>query len=273
MADQCRSTGLADRGPGRLACASCQGSAKLAQTWGVGLTGESVLLELFSGMGKISRAFVDLGGKACRVDWSPKVEADLHVDVASLTVDDVVSLCGRIPDAVWASPQCTSYSVASTRHRTLDEWLQPKTDLAAQDDAVNLAMWALIDELTEAGMKYYFVENPMGRMRHMGFVRRRPRWTVTYCTYGGRGNAAGHEDEHLRKPTDIWTNHPNPQFLPPCSLLYPPHDHGRFDLARKRDYLSRGEMPAALVDHIARLAASIPLHIEPPLAPTLWEWA
>ena len=33
-----------------------------------------------------------------------------------------------------------------------------------------------------------------------------PRYTVTYCQYG----------EERMKPTDIWTNHPNPKFKPPC---------------------------------------------------------
>ena len=32
------------------------------------------------------------------------------------------------------------------------------------------------------------------------------RYTVTYCQYG----------DTRMKPTDIWTNHPNPQFVPRC---------------------------------------------------------
>ena len=33
-----------------------------------------------------------------------------------------------------------------------------------------------------------------------------PRYTVTYCQYG----------DIRMKPTDIWTNHPHPQFKPMC---------------------------------------------------------
>ena len=40
----------------------------------------------------------------------------------------------------------------------------------------------------------------------MDFMRNLPRHTVTYCQYG----------DTRMKPTDIWTNHPNPDFLPPC---------------------------------------------------------
>ena len=41
----------------------------------------------------------------------------------------------------------------------------------------------------------------------MNWMKGLPRYTVTYCKYG----------DTRMKPTDIWTNHPNPQFLPPCN--------------------------------------------------------
>lgn len=40
----------------------------------------------------------------------------------------------------------------------------------------------------------------------MDFMRGFPRYTVTYCQYGST----------RMKPTDIWTNHPDPKFKPPC---------------------------------------------------------
>lgn len=54
--------------------------------------------------------------------------------------------------------------------------------------------------------KYYFIENPRGGMRKMDFMQDLPRYTVTYCQYG---------DKRM-KPTDIWTNHPSPNFKPMC---------------------------------------------------------
>lgn len=216
-----------------------------------------ILLELFSGMGNISKSWVDNGGVAYRVDWSLKVEAELHADVSKLTVEDVVKLCGGVPDVIWASPQCTTYSIATHRHRTVKEGLVPKTELALHDDQVNIALWKLIDELVALGTKYYFVENPRGRMRHMPFVQGRPRHTITYCSYGTKGNANGYTDLYVMKPTDIWTNHPTPQFLKQCTVVNPPHKHGELGLAHKRDYLSRGEMPLKLTNHIAERAMAI----------------
>lgn len=40
----------------------------------------------------------------------------------------------------------------------------------------------------------------------MNFMQNIPRYTVTYCQYG----------DNRMKPTDIFTNHLNPQFKPMC---------------------------------------------------------
>jgi len=106
----------------------------------------------------------------------------------------------------------------------------------------NVKMWGLIDHLLLHGTKYYFVENPRGRMRHMPFVEGRKRYGITYCSYG----------RPSMKPTDIWTNHKEPGFLPFCKGG---HKHADWSSEVKRDYLSRGEMPIDLCNHIASVAA------------------
>jgi len=208
------------------------------------------LLELFSGQGSISATFKERGHQAYRVDWSEKVEAELHADIGALTIEDIIKLCDGVPDVVWASPQCTTYSIATHRHRTLDEGLNPKTHTAEQDDLINVAMWVLIDQLIEAGTRYYFVENPRGRMRHMPFVQGRMRHTVSYCSYGRKGNANGYKDVYINKPTDIWTNHDWPGFNPVCGYSRTGHEHGNSKYASKRDYLSRGEIPKDLIHYL-----------------------
>lgn len=202
-----------------------------------------IILELFSGNGDISNAFRNRGHEVYRVDWSEKVEAELHADVNTLSTSDIIKLCGGIPDIIWASPDCTTYSIATHRHRTLQEGLLPKTDYAAQCDITNRYMWQLLDAMLVLGTKYYFVENPRGRMRHMDFVKHRKRYSITYCSYG----------RPSMKPTDIWTNHPNPNFLPFCKGG---HIHADWSTDVKRDYLSRGEMPTKLCDHIAKVCES-----------------
>lgn len=68
-------------------------------------------------------------------------------------------------------------------------------------------MIKLIDDLLEINPNLiYFIENPRGGMRKMNFIKDKPRYTVGYCSYG----------DTRQKPTDLWTNHPNPKFKPLC---------------------------------------------------------
>ena len=106
---------------------------------------------------------------------------------------------------------------------------------------VNVSLWHLIDELVRRGTKYYFVENPRGRMRHMPFVENRPRYTATYCMYGRKDNGKA-----TMKPTDIWTNYPD------LSLKFcdKSHIHSKQNSDVGRDYLSRGAIPLPFCEAI-----------------------
>lgn len=209
-----------------------------------------VLLELFSGNGDISKAFEKRGWKTIRVDWSKEIIADYHADVSKLSVDDVVEMCGGVPDVIWASPQCTTYSIATHKHRTVKEGLVPKTGEARYDDHVNVKMWELIEGLLNQGTKYYFVENPRGRMRHMNFVKDKPRYTISYCSYG----------RDIMKPTDIWTNHEATDFKPMCRKmdgschLSTDDAQSSYNKGGKDRYLLRGKMPDDLCSHIANIS-------------------
>lgn len=105
------------------------------------------------------------------------------------------------------SPDCTTFSVAGiSHHRRKNKEtgnLDPISEYATFCDRVDQHCIDLINELKP---KYYFIENPRGGMRKMSWMQGLPRYTVTYCQYG----------EERMKPTDIWTNHPNPKFKPPC---------------------------------------------------------
>ena len=165
------------------------------------------VLELFAGTRSIGKAFERRGHQVFSVEWNKDFEnIDLYADIGQLTVDDIISLCGGVPDVIWASPDCTTYSIAAIScHRKYDDYgnLLPVSDYAKFCDKVNSHVIGLIKELKP---KFYFIENPRGGLRKMWFMQGIPRYTVTYCKYG----------DNRMKPTDIFTNHPNPQFLPPC---------------------------------------------------------
>ena len=137
------------------------------------------ILELFCGTKSISNAFSKRGHNVYTVDWNAQFSPSLVADIGSLTVGDVLKLCGGVPDVIWASPDCTTYSVAaiSKHRRKQGDSLVPISEYAKKCDEINKHLISLIQELNP---KYYFIENPVGGLRKMDFMQGIPRYTVTY---------------------------------------------------------------------------------------------
>ena len=175
------------------------------------------VLELFAGERCIGKAFEEKGHEVYSIEWD-KSHDNINWCVVIGTIDaiDIISRFG-IPDVIWASPDCTSYSIAAISHHRKKEAngnLAPVSDYAKFCDEVNQHVLYLINELQcYKPDLVYFIENPRGGMRKMNFMKDLPRYTLTYCQYG---------DERM-KPTDIWTNYPNPKFKPMCKNGDPCH--------------------------------------------------
>ena len=202
------------------------------------------VLELFAGTRSIGRAFEARGHEVFSVEWDKKfTDIDLYKDILTLTVDEVLEKFGR-PDVIWASPDCTSYSIAAiSHHRKQDENgnLSPVSDYAKFCDRVNQHVLNIMLALSP---RYWFIENPRGGLRKMDFMSGLPRYTVTYCKYG----------DTRMKPTDIWTNHPDPKFLPMCHNGDPCHTSAprgaKTGTQGLKGSVERSRIPAALCDHI-----------------------
>lgn len=76
------------------------------------------VLELFAGTRSIGVAFEKAGHRVFSVDWDRGFEGiDLYQDISTLTASDILTAFGH-PDIIWASPDCSTYSVAAiSRHR------------------------------------------------------------------------------------------------------------------------------------------------------------
>ena len=203
------------------------------------------VLELFAGTRSIGKAFEERGHEVYSVEWDKNfTDIDLYADIGTLKAEDILKDFGR-PDVIWASPDCTTFSIAAiSHHRRKDPVtgnLDPVSDYAKFCDQVDTHVIDLIKALKP---KYYFIENPRGGLRKMDFMRGLPRYTVTYCQYG----------DTRMKPTDIWTNHPDPKFKPMCKNGDPCHVRaprgaktGTQGLKGSRE---RSVIPRALCKHI-----------------------
>ena len=206
------------------------------------------VVELFAGMRSIGKAFEARGHEVFSIDWGKDFEnIDWYTDILEVTAEEIIKRFGK-PDVIWASPDCTTYSIAAiSHHRTRDEEgnLSPKSEYAKFCDKVNTHVLQLIKDLSP---KYYFIENPRGGMRKMNFMKDLPRYTVTYCQYG----------DNRMKPTDIWANHPNPRFKPMCKNGQPCHESAprgsKTGTQGLKGSKERSVIPKELCDHIAEIS-------------------
>ncbi len=178
------------------------------------------VLELFAGTRSIGKAFEAAGHEVFSVEWDKQFEnINLYADILTVTSDDIVERFGK-PDVIWASPDCTTFSIAAISHhrRKNPETgnLDPVSEYAKFCDKVDQHVLNLIKELNP---RFYFIENPRGGMRKMTWMQGLPRHTVTYCQY----ELDKPVNERRMKPTDIWTNHPDPEFKPMCKNGDPCH--------------------------------------------------
>lgn len=203
------------------------------------------MLELFAGTRSIGKAFEARGHEVFSVEWDRDFEdINLHADIGSLTAAEILEIFGK-PDVIWASPDCSTFSVAAiSKHRRKDKAtgnLEPISDYARFCDAVDQNMLKLIRELAPS---LWFIENPRGGMRKMSWMQGLPRYTVTYCKYG----------ETRMKPTDIWTNHPDPKFKPACKNGDTCHEAAprgsQTGTQSLKNAKEKGVIPVMLCEHI-----------------------
>jgi hypothetical protein len=149
------------------------------------------LLELFAGSRSVGKIAESIGTNVFSVDWQNFEGIDLATDIGEMQTSHIPF----VPDIVWASPDCTTYTIAAiSTHRNGTE---PKTEYAKKCDLVNMHLIDLISQWQVVNPNLvYFIENPRGMLRKMPFMKGMRRHTVWYCQYG----------DDRAKPTDIWTN-------------------------------------------------------------------
>jgi len=138
------------------------------------------ILELFAGSRSIGTQGDKRGFNVFSIDWTEYDNIDLSIDIGLLKKEDVPF----VPDMIWASPDCTTYSIAAcSHHRTNTK--EPKSEYAVQCDTINQHWIGLVKEwLVINPNMVFFIENPRGMLRHMPWMQEFERHTVWYCLAG-----------------------------------------------------------------------------------------
>jgi len=146
------------------------------------------VIDLFSGLGGASQAFLDRGHRVRRFDFDKQFR-----NVPNTTIADVKDMLGdplKDVDITLAGFPCQCFSNMSNHHY----W--PKT-IPREDTKEMIVFVRQVREwLKRSKTKYYIIENPMGMMRRPE-VLGKPDAHIDYAAY--------HNDpEKPKKPTDLW---------------------------------------------------------------------
>jgi hypothetical protein len=153
------------------------------------------ILELFAGSRSIGSVADKLGHNVFSVDIKSFNGIDLVKDIEHLQPSDIPF----IPDMIWASPLCTTFSLAAISHHR--DGQRPVSDLAIKSDMVIQNTLKIIKSFPKAK---WFIENPRGMLQEMWYMDGLEKVTVWYCRYGDK----------RAKPTHIWSNHIKSLFNP-----------------------------------------------------------
>jgi len=189
------------------------------------------VVDLFSGLGGFSEAFVTHGCDVLRIDNDERfkdIPFTVIEDIWNCRAEDLVDA-----DIILASPPCRCFSVAADHHH----W--PRGIPTGETQEQIRLVKHTIKIIEAAWPKYWILENPAGRLRQ---VLGKPQMVQYWCSWGTR----------YKKPTHLWGR------LPPIDWRMPhkwePNPSGGAGNAMPNDPYPRDPAKRALIPYEFSLA-------------------
>ena len=135
-----------------------------------------LVLDLFCGTKSLKTFIENKGWEYKGLDIEKKHNPEILIDFLEWDYKSIN------PDIIWASPDCSCYSMANGgKHFGKDR--NPKTEKARTHLKILDKLKECINYHTEKNPNLiYFIENPTARM--VWFMTEFPRYDVSYCKYG-----------------------------------------------------------------------------------------
>ena len=152
-----------------------------------------LLLELFKGTGSVGSVFEKHGFKVISVDILEKYKPTIVSDIMDLDYKNL-----PIPDMIWASPPCNTFSKLAIASKTRNYYtLKPLKEVAVEGEKILYKTLEIIQYFKKKNPNLLFViENPHGMMWRMPIMNKLPRELTQYDIYGFE----------YKKPTDFFHN-------------------------------------------------------------------
>lgn len=203
------------------------------------------VIDLFCGLGGWSNAFWQRGHDVITLDNNKRFAPNLCMNILDANASDFPFK----PDIILASPPCEGF----TRLRYAFNW---KTSEVGEQIPTSVKsrlgikmLQKTLSLIQELEPRYFIIENPVGKMRHMPDLRDLERRTVTYCQYGS----------DAQKPTDLWGVFPPSLILrPPCKAGSSCHTSAagseKGAIVRANDAAARAFVPYGLSEEVCLAA-------------------
>ena len=203
------------------------------------------VIDLFCGLGGWSAAFKDRGHDVLTLDKEKRFSPDICRNILDVKASDFPFK----PDIILASPPCEGFS----RLRYAFNWRYNEVGdpipISVKSKLGIKLLQKTVTLIAELQPRYFVIENPVGKMRHMPEVRNFERRTVTYCRYGS----------DAQKPTDLWGGFPPGLVLrPACQAGASCHTSAAGDrkgaVVTANDAAARSLVPYALSEEVCLAA-------------------
>ena len=158
------------------------------------------MFEFFKGTGSVGKVANKIGYEVVSLDFDPIYTPDIETDILKWKYKDWYKEHNFIPDVIWASPPCNTFSPLAYRLKERNtKTAEPKSDRAKEGTKILHKTLEIINFFKSLNPNLKFViENPRGMMRNDKKIKKIPyRATATYCSYGDK----------KFKPTDFWSNY------------------------------------------------------------------
>ena len=211
------------------------------------------ILELFCGTKSVGKVFEKNGHEVVSLDFLEKFNPTVCCDI--LEWDYKKDYKEGDFDVIWASPDCSTWSVASGGKHRLKVNMRPITEKAVIGERLIYKTLEIIDFFKP---RIWFIENPRGLLQYFTPMLDLKKTLVYYGNYKNDGELYDMvKATHIWSNNEMWANETKPEMDESTYTIQYHNGDGRYkrfyNRYRKGNPKSRSVIPSELIERIYNL--------------------